>query len=214
MRITHLGHACLLVETGTTRALIDPGTYSSGFEELRDLDAILVTHQHADHIDESRFAGLVRDNSRARLLIEAETAAAYDIGPESGLVAGDTTTVGDLRIQALGGHHAANHDAVATLGNVGLLLRDAAGVTLFHPGDSYDETPAGVDILALPLNAPWCRMSETLDFLDTVAPSATIPIHTGLLNPEGLAAYQMHVAEFGPDGVSVNALQHGETYDV
>ncbi|MDQ3307853.1 MAG: MBL fold metallo-hydrolase, partial [Actinomycetota bacterium] len=40
MRLTHLGHACLLVETGSTRVLIDPGTYSTGFDALRDLDAI------------------------------------------------------------------------------------------------------------------------------------------------------------------------------
>ena len=53
MRITSLGHACLLVETGDQRILIDPGTFSPGFQDLTDLDAIVVTHQHADHVDAS-----------------------------------------------------------------------------------------------------------------------------------------------------------------
>ncbi|NUO91104.1 MAG: MBL fold metallo-hydrolase, partial [Dermatophilaceae bacterium] len=44
MRVTHLGHACLLVEIAGRRLLIDPGTFSTGFEQLTELDAILVTH--------------------------------------------------------------------------------------------------------------------------------------------------------------------------
>ena len=53
MQLTHLGHACLLVETETARLLIDPGMDSS-FADVRDLDAVLVTHQHPDHIDVDR----------------------------------------------------------------------------------------------------------------------------------------------------------------
>ncbi len=54
MRVTHLGHACLLVETADRRILIDPGNFSSGFEELSGLDAIVVTHNHPDHFDPER----------------------------------------------------------------------------------------------------------------------------------------------------------------
>jgi L-ascorbate metabolism protein UlaG (beta-lactamase superfamily) len=32
MRLTHLGHACVLVESGGSRLLIDPGVYSSGWD--------------------------------------------------------------------------------------------------------------------------------------------------------------------------------------
>jgi len=45
MRVTHLGHACLLVELADTRILIDPGSFSRGFDEVRDLDAIVITHR-------------------------------------------------------------------------------------------------------------------------------------------------------------------------
>ena len=37
MDITHLGHSCLLVESAGTRVLLDPGTFSHGFEELTGL---------------------------------------------------------------------------------------------------------------------------------------------------------------------------------
>ena len=54
MRLTKLGHSCLLVEEGRARLLLDPGTLSGGFEELEGLTAVLFIHQHADHLDQQR----------------------------------------------------------------------------------------------------------------------------------------------------------------
>ncbi len=212
MRITHFGHACLLIESDSTRVLVDPGTYSGDFAQLRHLDAILVTHMHADHIDPRRFPALVQANPKARLLVEPEAAATHEVDPAAGFAAGDSTTVGSLQIRALGGTHAANHDAVPAVGNVGFVVRDGDDRNLFHPGDSYDETPDGIDVLCLPLNAPWCRMKETLSFLTAVSPRVAIPIHDALLSDNGRAAYLMHVEKFGPDATTVTALNTGQSY--
>ena len=54
MRLTKFGHSCLLVEEGGDRVLLDPGSFSDGFEGLEGLTAVRVTHQHADHLDRER----------------------------------------------------------------------------------------------------------------------------------------------------------------
>ncbi len=77
MKLTHLGHACLLVETDDARLLIDPGTMST-FEDVRDLDAVLVTHQHADHVDAPRLAALLAANPGARLVVDPDSVTAVD----------------------------------------------------------------------------------------------------------------------------------------
>ncbi|HET9944048.1 MAG TPA: MBL fold metallo-hydrolase, partial [Actinomycetes bacterium] len=74
MRVTHLGHACLFVEIADSRVLIDPGSFSTGFEDLRDLDAIIVTHQHADHLDEERLPALLAANRQAAVYADPESA--------------------------------------------------------------------------------------------------------------------------------------------
>ena len=214
MRITHLGHACLLVETDGARLLIDPGTYSSGFEELTGLDAVIATHQHPDHLDPDQLPGLRGRNPEAQILLETETVDTVDSGDAlTAVAAGWTGEIGDVALRAVGGRHAVNHDQVPTPGNVGFLAT-AGGTTVFHPGDSYDEAPDGVDVLGLPLNAPWCRMSETLAFLRAVSPRLVVPIHTGLLSENGRAAYLMHVQRFGPEGAEVVDLRPGSSYDV
>ncbi len=214
MRITHFGHACLLVESGATRVLIDAGSYSSGFEGLTALDAVLITHSHPDHIDGERLTDVLEANPQARLLVEPETTTDYGFSTGAAFGSGTETTVGTLSVTGLGGQHARNHDQTPPLGNVGFLIRDEAGMTLFHPGDSYADTPDDVDALALPLNAPWARMSETLAFLRAVAPTVVVPIHDGLLNPAGRAAYLMHVEKFGPEATEVRDLSDGSTADL
>jgi len=214
MRITHLGHACLLIEGKDTRLLIDPGTYSSGFENLTGLGAVIVTHQHPDHVDAELLPDLLDANPGAEALIEPETIESLDLtAAATPFAAATTLVVGDFRLTAVGGQHARNHDLVPIIGNVGLLVAEEGGPTLFHPGDSYADTPAGVDILAFPLNAPWARMSETLAFVSAVAAPVAFPIHDGLLNDDGRAMYLMHVEKFGQAGRELRDLSDRTPYD-
>ena len=76
MRLTKYGHSCLLVEEGPARLLLDPGTLSGGFEELEGLTAVLVTHQHADHLDLQRLRTLLDRNPGARVVSDEGSAGA------------------------------------------------------------------------------------------------------------------------------------------
>jgi L-ascorbate metabolism protein UlaG (beta-lactamase superfamily) len=213
MRITHLGHSCLLIEGGGARVLIDPGNFSTGFEQLTGLDAVLVTHQHPDHADPERLPALLAANDDARLLIEPDTVSALGLPADAAFAAGSTTDVAGLSISAVGGRHALIHDRVPRPGNVGFLIAETGGPTLFHPGDSYAETPDGVDVLAYPLSAPWTKVAETLDFLRAVAAPTAVPTHDATVSAAGRQMYLTHTSDFGPDGTHVVDLAGGAPRD-
>ena len=212
MDITHYGHSCLLVESGGTRVLIDPGTFSHGFEELTGLAAVLVTHQHPDHVDVERLPSLLEANDEARLLVEPELAA--ELG-RAGIEAqpfhaGESAQLGGLAVQALGGLHAVIHPDLPRVGNVGLLLGDGSR-TLFHPGDAIDvvptpeQAPDGIDLLALPVAAPWSSLSQTVDYLRAVTPRRAFGIHEAILSGPGQAIFQRMLGLLAPEGTTWSA---------
>lgn len=208
MRVTHLGHSCLLVELAEVRILIDPGTFSSGFEDLRDLDAVVVTHQHPDHLDQDRIAPLLAANRQAAVYADPESAQIID-GPNTDvvtLVAGERQQVGAATLTPVGAQHAVIHAGVPRCTNVGVVLSADGEPTLYHPGDAYDGEPGDVDILAMPVSAPWAKVSESIEAVRRIAPRGIIPIHDALLTAPGRSMYLGHISRFGGDDLTVHDL--------
>ncbi len=211
MRLTHLGHACLLVETDGVSVLIDPGIFSHGFEQLTGLDAVVITHQHTDHVDVERLPVLLEANDSAQLLVEPEACADLRAAgiEATAFHTGDEVTVAGLPLRAIGSQHAVIHPDIPRVGNIGVLIgrsvADGGSGLLLHPGDSYAQTPT-VDVLALPLWAPWSKVAEMVDFLRAVSPTIAVPVHESQLLPTGRAIYLGHATRLAPEGTQVRDI--------
>jgi len=175
MTISHLGHACVLYSTPTDRILIDPGTLSS-FSDLRDLTAVLVTHEHADHVDVPAVLALLEANPSAALVCDSRTAASFP----SATVAqpGEVLSLGSVSVSVLGGTHAPVYGDVPDCPNLAYLLDDGA---LLHPGDSFFVPDRPVQTLAVAIDGPWLKLSEAVDYVRAVRPETVLPIHEGEL---------------------------------
>ena len=113
----------------------------------------------------------------------------------------------------MGEKHALINEALPRVGNLGLVMRAEGEPSLFHPGDAYDGEPGQVDILALPLNAPWTASRDTVAFARRISPRVCVPIHDGLLNTIGRQLYLSQVRSFGPEGMEVRDLSDGKPSD-
>ncbi len=145
---------------------------------------MLVTHEHPDHLDVDQLAAtdapVYTIEAVRRRIAEADPAVAERVqvvGPGQVFDAG-------LPVTAVGELHAVIHPELPRFNNSGYLV-DVGGTRLYHPGDAL--TPAGgpVDVLLLPVHAPWSKVSEVADFSRTVGARRSVAIHDGLLNDTG-----------------------------
>lgn len=190
MRITHLGHACVLIEAAGSRVLIDPGSFSGLWHEVTDLDAVLITHQHQDHLDPQHVPTLLQNNPRAEVYAAEDVRQAVELPGAHSVQPGERFTVGQVQVEAVGGQHAVIHEEMPRVHNIGYILRAEDEPVFFHPGDALDTAPEGIDVLALPLMGPWAALREHVEFLRELGvPRVNIPIHDELLSDQGRAVF-------------------------
>jgi L-ascorbate metabolism protein UlaG (beta-lactamase superfamily) len=210
MRIQKLGHACLLVEQGDARLLLDPGIFAADFTGLTGLTGVLVTHQHADHVDVDRLLALLAKDA---VPVYADPQTVGQLG-EKGIEAqavhaGETLDLG-VPVRVFGEQHALIHADVPQVGNVCYLVAD----TLFHPGDSFTVPGVPVRVLAVPTAAPWMKSAEAIDYLRAVAPAMAVPIHDGLLIQSVKPLLYGLLERLKPAGSEVRDIDDGEPVDV
>jgi L-ascorbate metabolism protein UlaG (beta-lactamase superfamily) len=213
MRLTKFGHSCLLVEEGGTRVLLDPGSFSEGFEELEGLTAVCVTHQHGDHLDAGRVRRLLDRNPGVRVVSDEGSAQALDeAGADVEVVHdGDELELGGLGLAVAGRDHAVIHPDVPVVPNVGYLV----GGRLFHPGDAFTVPGQPVEVLAVPAGAPWLKLSEAVDYLRRVAPRVAVPVHEKVLSEGGKAIHYRQLEQLGGrGGSSFQSLDDGRPLEL
>ena len=225
MEIRHLNHSCMLVDAGGIRILVDPGNFSveaiHHYGPITGLSAVLITHQHADHVDHDLLAEVLRDNPEAAVIAEPETAAQLDCADDStagtatssptaghpviSLPAGGSYQVGAVTVRGFGGLHAVIHPDIPRVGNTCYVI-EAEGEPRFGiTGDSLEPIEAfhGIDVLAFAVVAPWSKMQETIDFLREVRPRLALPVHDAIVSGYGRPIFIRQSTNLAFEGTEV-----------
>lgn len=215
MQLTHLGHACVLVEMAASRILFDPGIFTPDLGPAHDLDAVVVTHQHPDHLDLDRLPALLRANPDARLIADPQSVLLLrEAGlPASGHDEITSAAVGPVRLTPIGSQHALINPAIPVIANVGVRLDAEGEPSLYHPGDTLAEDPGSIDVLLFPLNAPWQASREMTAFLQRLAARSAIPIHDALLGTAGRQLYLSQARAWGHPETEVVDLAGGGAHE-
>ncbi|KAD4060580.1 MBL fold metallo-hydrolase [Arthrobacter yangruifuii] len=218
MKMTKFTHACVRFEQGGHVLVLDPGTFSEVETALQDADAVLITHEHADHLDRPRVLAAMQEQLPLELfapktLADQLRAEAPDLSGRIHDVEPNTSfTVAGFGIQSFGGQHALIHPLIPMVANIGYLVEGR----VYHPGDSF-VVPNGLRprTVLVPLHAPWSRAGEVIDFVIATGAERAYPIHDALLNETGLAMVEGHMTRFGKTyGTEFRHLDAGESVDL
>ncbi|MFG2105489.1 MBL fold metallo-hydrolase [Micromonospora chersina] len=182
MQVTKYTHSCVRLEHDGGVLVVDPGVYSEP-EALDGVDAVLITHEHPDHVN---VEALTRALDRRAVSVNGPASLAGALGDAAEALTvvapGESFTAAGVAVRAYGGQHAVIHPDIPVIQNLGYVFNDV----VYHPGDSLvvpDDIQ--VDTLFAPIHAPWSKFSEVVDFIRAVAPRRAFALHDGLLNDRG-----------------------------
>lgn len=179
------------IETDGATLVVDPGGWTER-DAVEGVSGVLVTHEHPDHFDP--------DNLRAAdAPIHTIDAVARQIAEQAPDLVERVTVVkpGDqldlgVPVMVVGEKHAVIHPEMPHFDNSGYLF-EVEGKRLFHPGDALTRPDGDLDVLFLPVQAPWSKVSEVIDYSRDVGASLSLAVHDGLLNERGLGLIQRMV---------------------
>jgi L-ascorbate metabolism protein UlaG (beta-lactamase superfamily) len=256
MRITYIGHATLLIEVGETRILTDPnfdpnlGRFLRRVSEpgipldrLPRLDAILVSHPHADHLSFQSLKLLPQDipviapPPTARWLQRSGYRSAESLAP------GGDLRIGDVRITAARAmHNGSRYGIDRWRGAANMYLLDTNFGSVFFAGDTaltpstsklveaeLREHGRVLDVALLPIGyAPWWRpgfrsghltSGDALDLFEQLGARHLIPYHWGTFDHltsnahDAIGRLRGLLAEH-PRSSDVQVLEPGMTFEL
>lgn len=186
MKIKKIGHCCLVIKTKALTILTDPGAFSTDQNSIQGIDIVLITHEHHDHLHVDSVREVLKNNPEAKVLTNSgvgkkldEVSIAYTL-----LEGRNSTEIDGVAIEAFDCKHEEIFEEMGQVQNTGYFIDNA----LFYPGDSFCDPEKPVDVLALPVAGPWCRIPDAIRYALSVKPRAAFPVHDGMLRKDRIGS--------------------------
>ena len=218
MKLIKFGHSCVRLEKDGHTLVIDPGVFSDAAAALDGAGAVLITHEHPDHLDADALRAALEANAELRVWAPAAVVAMLGDTLPDGTRERVTTAepesrfdAGGFDVRTFGSQHAVIHLLLPVVANVCYLIDGA----VYHPGDSFTVPNEPVEALLIPIHAPWSKISEVIDFAIAVRAPQAFQIHDGLLNDTGRGMVEGHVTRFSaPFGTTFRHLDVGDSVEL
>ena len=183
MKITKFGHCCLLIEENGVRVLTDPGSYTETQDEIKNIDVILITHEHQDHFHIPSVKKILENNQDAIIITNSSVGNLLKNEGIDSVIVEDSEdfTFKEVKFRGFGKDHAVIYKEMGLVENTGYFV----GEKLFYPGDSFFDPKEKIEILAVPFAGPWMKISEAIEYVLKINPKKCFPVHDGGLNPSG-----------------------------
>ncbi len=179
MKITKLGHCCLVINIRGVKFLTDPGNYTTAQDTVSGIDYVVISHEHTDHLHVESVKKILHNNPSAQIITNASVGRILDKEGIAYIKVAHGETI-DAKGVPVGGHgikHAPIYNDYEQVENTGYMFDNQ----FFYPGDAFYKPDVPVDILAFPITGPWCNIQDAMDYAIGVKPRVAFTVHDGNL---------------------------------
>jgi len=210
MELTKFEHACFTVTKDGKSIVVDPGAFTTDFIAPEQVVAVIITHEHGDHLDMDLLSEIVDGNSGVVILGPQDVTSKLSKFETRTVKGGDSFALEGFDLDFYGDTHAVIHKDIPLAQNVGLLIEDR----LYFPGDSFIMPEKSVDTLALPVAAPWLRVEDAIEFMKSVGARFTFPTHDAILSNNGKTVVDNLIGKFADAAGTEYRRIDGETIEI
>ncbi len=182
MKLTKLIHSTLLFEYKNTRILFDPGEYliEEAINNLKNIELILITHNHPDHIEVAILKQILAQNKNAKIITNTEVSKLLsDEQIESETCdGGNETEFNDIKIKSFEFSHIEIWKDITLPQNTAYLLDSV----LYNPGDSFGVIENEAKICTFMITGPGTPIKSAMEFAIEQKMKLGVGIHDGMLN--------------------------------
>ena len=180
MKIKKLGHCCLVIEENEKKIMTDPGSWTIEEQKKeRDIDIILITHEHPDHFHLESLKIILKNNPNAVIITNEGVGKLLDeVGIKYQILGNkNPKEFMGIELEAYDCKHEEIYEEMGQVQNTGYFI----GKRLFYPGDAFCNPGKFVEILALPVAGPWTNIKDPIKYVLEVKPKICFPVHDGML---------------------------------
>lgn len=212
MKITKLGHCCLLIEIRGVRFLTDPGNYTTAQNTVTGIHYVVISHEHTDHLHVESLKIVLQNNPKAKVICNSSVGRKLEAESiKFTLVAdGDSLDLNGVNVSGRGLKHAPIYKDYEQVENTGYLFDEK----LFYPGDAFHNPGVPVDILAFPVTGPWCTIGDAINYAIDVKPRVAFPVHDGNLMRQNGITVRLPNIELPKAGIKFVALELGKSTEL
>lgn len=207
MKITKYPQSCLKLEKGGRALMIDVGSFATakfGLDDFGKIEALLVTHQHLDHID-ADFAAELKEVD-VPIFANADVVQKFPSLGITEIQDGAEFETAGFTVRPVDIPHCLMVDGSAGPPNTGFIIDG----NFFHPGDGIEPKDVLVTSVAVPIAGPSITSKEAVEFITNVGAQRVIPIHYD--NPTFTG--DPHKFKNEVTGTEVIVLGNGESVDI
>jgi L-ascorbate metabolism protein UlaG (beta-lactamase superfamily) len=200
-----------VVEVDGKRIMTDPGSYTTAQLGEKNIDIILITHEHGDHVHVESLKKVLENNPGCKIVTNSSVKKILDEENISAEILEDGELDHGVKLYAETCEHVDIYDTVPVVQNTGYMIAEK----LFYPGDAWLVPKKSVEVLALPCGGPWWKVRDAVEYAKAVRPKIFFNIHDAMLKPtEHSMNYMLPKKVLGEMGSDFKYLSDGDTIEI